>query len=1199
MFEPIRWLHPLFDALFGFSIPFTYRWRLLILQPISILTCAMKWVPWVFLQRYSSIQIPLRRTPGQSVRAIVFLPQDDSGLTLKTSRGLRPLHLDFHGGGFIGGNPEHDAEFCSALSDELGVVVISATYRFAPRHSFPVANEDAQDVALFLIENAERLWKADPQVLTVSGFSAGGNLALGVAQGLAGTDHSVKGSVTFYAPVDLRKSPSEKPVPSGKADPLEVLKPLFDAYPGPVRSRNMKNPLMNPVLADITTLPPRMAFVVPKIDILYEEQISMIRRLKAEAEQLNVSGQKSATGADTEAELEQRTKYTRIRKGTYQISHLEFPEGFHGWLEVPEIVVGDKDKRKAFIFAFDFLKEGSKGGSRGTRPANYSTTLVRENKNYEKYYNSLQIVPEEEKQEFWDALRRDLPNSFRFTGSRSHALALQQRLKDFYIPNITSIRYEGELVEPPQPVPWYPEQLAWSMTTPKSVVRRFAPFSSFQKFLVSETEVGNISRQEVVSMIPPLLLDVRPGMVVLDMCAAPGSKSAQLMEMIHAGEEERMAKISQKLETTDETTRQNGAVKVVDLLNGEPEAAEADAVEDDGRSTGLLIANDSDYKRAHLLIHQMKRLNSPNLLVTNHDATVYPSIKLPSISIDGQPAKNRYLKFDRILADVPCSGDGTTRKNFNLWNDWNPANGIGLFATQARILFRALQMLKVGGRVVYSTCSMNPIENEAVIAHVIDRCGGSGKVEIVDCAKELPELKRRPGLTTWKIMDKTGRIYENWAEAEEEVRKLNPAASRLVEGMFPPSGDAEIGDLTRCMRVYPHMQDTGGFFITVLEKKREIKVKSESTKAATATPQASASAPVSGPTTIEKDGEDEPLVPENGAAAAESGQDAAASTLKRGSEDLEQPQAKRAKVTDSAQEEADKVADTKPTEAPSTSASTVAPPKLKRKQQSSFEEPFKYLDSNREDLDEIFKYFRLSPQFPRDRFMVRNAEGRPAKTIYYTTVLARDILTENESTGMKFVHCGVKMFVKQDVQKPNVCPWRIQMEGLPVIESWVGMNRVVKMYTKSTLKKLLVEMFPKVNDGGWKELGEIGERVRDMEMGCYILRLEASDREDGFRERMVFPLWRSAYSVNLMLPKEERRAVLLRLFDDDTPLVNSTQKREAAAAKAKEGINIADYDSELEGNDNINGEANGDDADAEPEAEAEITAGENDAQGDV
>ena len=75
------------------------------------------------------------------------------------------------------------------------------------------------------------------------------------------------------------------------------------------------------------------------------------------------------------------------------------------------------------------------------------------------------------------------------------------------------------------------------MTTPKNVIRRFAPFSQFQKFLVAETDVGNISRQEVVSMIPPLLIDARPGMTVLDMCAAPGSKSAQLMELLHAGEE--------------------------------------------------------------------------------------------------------------------------------------------------------------------------------------------------------------------------------------------------------------------------------------------------------------------------------------------------------------------------------------------------------------------------------------------------------------------------------------------------------------------------------------------------------------------------------------------------------------------------------------------------------------------------------------
>ncbi|KAG4216920.1 hypothetical protein PC116_g34599, partial [Phytophthora cactorum] len=170
-------------------------------------------------------------------------------------------------------------------------------------------------------------------------------------------------------------------------------------------------------------------------------------------------------------------------------------------------------------------------------------------------------------------------------------------------------------------------------------------------------------------------------MTVLDLCAAPGSKAAQLLEMVHAGEEARIRKFMQsfgenKSETVDED---------VDLS--------VDAG-DDGRATGLLIANDADYKRSHMLVHQLKRLSSPNLLVTNHDATLYPAIKLPPHP--DHPEKGQYLKFDRILADVPCSGDGTLRKNVNLWKDWQPGNALGLHLTQVRILVRALQMLKVG-----------------------------------------------------------------------------------------------------------------------------------------------------------------------------------------------------------------------------------------------------------------------------------------------------------------------------------------------------------------------------------------------------------------------------------------------------------------------------------------------------------------------
>src|SRR5689334_18037132 len=172
------------------------------------------------------------------------------------------------------------------------------------------------------------------------------------------------------------------------------------------------------------------------------------------------------------------------------------------------------------------------------------------------------------------------------------------------------------------------------MTTPKNVVRKFPPFSKFQKFLVSETSVGNITRQEVVSMIPPLLMDLKPHMTVLDLCAAPGSKSAQLIEMIHAGEEDRSKEVA------------SNTSQGLDRPEGE------DFV-DDGRSTGLLIANDVDYKRAHMLVHQIKRLSSPNIIVTNHDATVFPSIKIaPVLSAEGKPVQNRYLKFDRILADV-------------------------------------------------------------------------------------------------------------------------------------------------------------------------------------------------------------------------------------------------------------------------------------------------------------------------------------------------------------------------------------------------------------------------------------------------------------------------------------------------------------------------------------------------------------------
>ena len=89
---------------------------------------------------------------------------------------------------------------------------------------------------------------------------------------------------------------------------------------------------------------------------------------------------------------------------------------------------------------------------------------------------------------------------------------------------------------------------------------------------------------------------------------------------------------------------------------------------------GIVIANDSDNKRCHLLIHQSSRLPSPALMVTNLDASNYPGIKIPS----NHSGKLEPLLFDRILCDVPCSGDGTMRKNIAIWKKWSIGDGNGL-----------------------------------------------------------------------------------------------------------------------------------------------------------------------------------------------------------------------------------------------------------------------------------------------------------------------------------------------------------------------------------------------------------------------------------------------------------------------------------------------------------------------------------------
>ncbi|KAI1503958.1 S-adenosyl-L-methionine-dependent methyltransferase [Biscogniauxia marginata] len=828
--------------------------------------------------------------------------------------------------------------------------------------------------------------------------------------------------------------------------------------------------------------------------------------------------------------------------------------------------------------------------------------IVKEHERLERYYNSLLPLDDAEKTEFWNALKRELPNSFRFCGSKGHALAVKRLLEERYAPEIVKIQhYDGQPVQAPEPVPWYPDQLAYSMNTPKQVIRKFPPFAAFQKFLVSETSVGNISRQELVSMIPPLVMDIKPGMTVLDLCAAPGSKSAQLLEMIHVGEEARVRKVMQSFGET--------APEPID----EPDADLSADPSDDGRATGLLIANDADYKRCHMLVHQLKRLSSPNLLVTNHDATLYPTIRIRK---DPESAdKTQYLKFDRILADVPCSGDGTLRKNISLWKDWLPGSALGLHSTQSRILVRALQMLKVGGRVVYSTCSMNPVENEAVIASSIERCGGPDKIEIIDCKDRLPLLKRYQGMHQWQVMDKSGRIWNNWEEVQQHGLTAGQWPGKVSETMFPrpDTSDCSSLPLDRCMRVYAHQQDTGGFFITVLEKKAEFKAKPE-TKSQPETSNGVMNDNLSPEEKVAAMSKME-IIEEEKAAVGEPTDEIPPIGSKRTLEDeeaeinpilkkqrTETPPIERPEESESQAKSKSPAVDIKPesieVETPDTNAQV---DKRIRRADGTYEEPFKYLSRDHEVIKNIQAFYNVSPQFPDDRFMVRNATGEPAKAIYYTSALLRDILVENEGRGIKFIHGGVKMFMKQDAPSAEVCRWRIQSEGMPIIHGYVGPERVIRLTNKETLRKLLKEMFPKFIDDDWKKLNEIGERAREIGMGCCILRIEPDGSDPAFAERMVLPLWKSFHSLNLMLPKEDRAAMLLRLFNDTSPVINQKLKdtpkeAEAADTTTKEETKgeadlVKEEDDETANNNDVKEEIAADEAKMEVEEGKDVEAG--------
>ncbi|CAH1116517.1 unnamed protein product [Phaedon cochleariae] len=422
-------------------------------------------------------------------------------------------------------------------------------------------------------------------------------------------------------------------------------------------------------------------------------------------------------------------------------------------------------RRKAG-FRKDHHFNRKKGNSQRTEEVQDSrkpySDIIKENEKFVQYYKTLGVCKEEEFDEFITSLKTDLPATFRITGSKGVAHKMLEIVQGQLIKDCVDQTEENEKALKIFPLPWYPNKLAWQMELTRKDIRRYEAYYKLHNFLISETEHGTISRQETVSMIPPLVLDVEPHHKVLDMCAAPGSKTAQLLELLHN--------------------------------------------KDDPIPSGYVIANDVDNKRCYMLVHQAKRLNSPCVAVINHDSAVLPN--LFSTSPDGS---KQQVQFDRILCDVPCSGDGTLRKNPDIWMKWTAANGINLHGIQTRILRRGAELLAVGGKIVYSTCSINPIENEAVIHRILSETDGA--LELVDVSGHLPGLKFSPGMEDWLVASRNLEFYKTFDDVDEKW------STTIRPQMFPPKPeDRGKYNLNRCIRILPHQQNTGAFFVAVLKK---------------------------------------------------------------------------------------------------------------------------------------------------------------------------------------------------------------------------------------------------------------------------------------------------------------------------------------------------------------------------------------------
>ncbi len=249
-------------------------------------------------------------------------------------------------------------------------------------------------------------------------------------------------------------------------------------------------------------------------------------------------------------------------------------------------------------------------------------------------------------------------------------------------------------------------------------------------------EAGAFYMQEASAMLPAAIAAPQPGEYVLDLCAAPGGKSTQA-----AGR-----------------------------LLGQ----------------GLLVANEIHPARARILSGNLERMGVRNAVVTNEDPAV----------LEGR----FHAFFDLVMVDAPCSGEGMFRKEPQAVTDWSPETVSMCAARQERILEAAAAMTAPGGRIVYSTCTFAPEEDEEQVLAFLRRHP--------EFRLETPALLAegcrglRPGLSLGDAEDralcgKMVRIWPHRAEGEGHFAALMVKEGKAMPHVLSGTGPASAGAGTR------------------------------------------------------------------------------------------------------------------------------------------------------------------------------------------------------------------------------------------------------------------------------------------------------------------------------------------------------------------------------------------------------------------